>query len=321
MASRTTLMAFRAHYASVRGEAQASRRAGHSGPSTRCQKGLASVNSRPNPIGLCGRTRMLWDVGGNSQRFSLVEIRICFLLSQKGESLVELLTVIAHYHRTGSRLDIGHTVNFGRSWLPKSRCTFGLLSLPYLDRPELEEFSWDSVVVRCLWLIPITEGERAFKTHGLEELEALFEEKGFDYIDPFRPSIDRTVTGSPISKAKSMLRGRNRSSYDPSATAAPTFEEVFDASNANYEENVGFRKFLEGKKITSRRFSLFDPRIWTSKVPGARGHGSMNKDAPSSDPKANRLHRLARDAATRASAEAIKSGKAFGGRDRAPFGN
>lgn len=44
----------------------------------------------------------------------------------------------AHFHRTGSALGLGHTVNFGRPWLPGSSCTHGLVSLPYLFGPELE---------------------------------------------------------------------------------------------------------------------------------------------------------------------------------------
>src|SRR5260370_12587677 len=51
---------------------------------------------------------------------------------------VELLTVISHYHRTGARIGPGHTVNFGKPWMEGSRCDHGLLSLPYLDGPQLE---------------------------------------------------------------------------------------------------------------------------------------------------------------------------------------
>ena len=102
--------------------------------------------------------------------------------------LVELLTVIAHYHRTGSRLDLGHTVNFGRPWLPDSACTHGLLSLPYLDGPNLE---WlESPRIRFLWLVPITDDELAFKKrYGLDALEERFEAAQFDFLDPLRPSV------------------------------------------------------------------------------------------------------------------------------------
>jgi len=104
------------------------------------------------------------------------------------EELVELLTVVAHYHRTGARLGLGHTVNFGRPWLPGSRCTFGLISLPYLDGPALEWLV--APRIRFLWLLPITAQEREFKKrHGVDALESLFEEAAFDYLDPLRASV------------------------------------------------------------------------------------------------------------------------------------
>ena len=103
---------------------------------------------------------------------------------------VELLTAIAHYHRTAARLGVGHTVNFGRPWLPGSRCTHGLISLPYLDGPTLELLSGNDVTVRFLWLIPITPRELEFKKErGLDALERRFEEAEFRYLDPRRESV------------------------------------------------------------------------------------------------------------------------------------
>ena len=103
---------------------------------------------------------------------------------------VELLTVIAHYHRTWAELGCGHTVNFGRPWLPGSACTHGLISLPYLDGPTLELLERDGRTIRFLWLIPITVEEVAFKKErGLEALERRFEEAGVDYLDPLRRSV------------------------------------------------------------------------------------------------------------------------------------
>jgi hypothetical protein len=110
----------------------------------------------------------------------------------QAEELVELLTVVAHYHRRGARLGLGHTVNFGRPWLPGSRCSFGLISLPYLDGPDLEvaRGSAFGCEVRCLWLIPITAREVQFKKQrGLEALENLFQAAGIDYVDPHRPDL------------------------------------------------------------------------------------------------------------------------------------
>lgn len=102
--------------------------------------------------------------------------------------LTEVLTATAHYHRTGARLGLGHTVNFGQPWLPGSRCTFGLISLPYLDGPELERLAEPEV--KFLWLIPVTEKEVAYKRkHGMEALEERFEEAQFNYLDPLRSSV------------------------------------------------------------------------------------------------------------------------------------
>lgn len=118
-----------------------------------------------------------------------LEIHLLSRPNEKGNvDLVELLTAAAHYHRTGSPLGLGHSVNFGRPWVPGSACDHGILSLPFLDGPKLE---WlDNPEVRFLWLLPATRAEVAFKkAHGLEALERRFEEAQFDYHDPFRASV------------------------------------------------------------------------------------------------------------------------------------
>jgi len=89
-----------------------------------------------------------------------------------------------------ARLDLGHTVNFGRPRLPGSNCNYGLISLPYLDGPGLEWFLENQRKTRCLWLIPITAGEASFaKHHGLASLENQFEQGNFNYMDAMRPSV------------------------------------------------------------------------------------------------------------------------------------
>jgi hypothetical protein len=102
--------------------------------------------------------------------------------------LVEILTAVAHYHRTGSSLGLAHSVNFGKPWLAGSACTHGVLSLPYLDGPALE---WlDEPRVQFLWLIPVTRAEVEFKkAHGMDALEERFEAARFDYLDPSRASV------------------------------------------------------------------------------------------------------------------------------------
>lgn len=108
----------------------------------------------------------------------------------RATELVELLTATAHFHMFGAHLALGHTVNFGRPWLDGSPCTFGLISLPYLDGMDLEVMHWDGGDVRFLWLVPVTPAEVEFKKrYGLNALEQLFEEQAFNYVNPMRADV------------------------------------------------------------------------------------------------------------------------------------
>jgi hypothetical protein len=112
-----------------------------------------------------------------------------FSASQDRE-LVDLLTTVAHYHQTEQTLGLGHTVNFGIPWQSTSQCSYGLLSLPYLDGPNLEILHSGLRQVSCYWLVPITKAERDFKKEaGLEALEELFDQQPLDYLAPLRPSV------------------------------------------------------------------------------------------------------------------------------------
>ncbi|QNE38602.1 suppressor of fused domain protein [Hymenobacter sp. NBH84] len=106
------------------------------------------------------------------------------------EQLVDLLTAVAHYHQTEQPLDLGHTINFGIPWQAGSTCSYGLISLPYLDGPALEEMPLDQKRVSCYWLLPITKAERDFKrSYGLEALEEKFDEAPFDYLSANRRTV------------------------------------------------------------------------------------------------------------------------------------
>lgn len=108
----------------------------------------------------------------------------------QSSEIVELLYFTAHFHRTEAWLGLGHSVNFGRPWVRGSGCSFGLVSLPYADGPELENGIVQLKPVSFLWLIPITAAEREFKKrHGLEALEQRFESAGFYPPDPRRRSV------------------------------------------------------------------------------------------------------------------------------------
>lgn len=113
---------------------------------------------------------------------------LCRQEDSERTNLAEILTAVAHYHRTGGELGCGHSVNFGKPWIVGSACSYGVLSLPYLDGPDLEWLAEPRV--RFLWLIPATKAEIEFKkTQGIEALEARFEAAQFDFLDPLRASV------------------------------------------------------------------------------------------------------------------------------------
>ena len=117
----------------------------------------------------------------------LIEMHI--FSAKQDERLVELLTVTASCHRNSLPLGLHHTINFGRPWQDNSPCSFGFISIPYLDGEDLELFHFEDRHLHNLWLIPITEPEREYKVaHGWDALETLFEKYGLDYLDASRVS-------------------------------------------------------------------------------------------------------------------------------------
>lgn len=116
---------------------------------------------------------------------NLIEL---FIFSpEQNDSIVELLTVNASFHRNKAPLNLHHTVNIGQPWLNDSICDHAFVSLPYLDNEDLEIFNYDNKSIHCYWLIPITEKERNFKIeNGCEALEQLFEDNQLDYLNPKR---------------------------------------------------------------------------------------------------------------------------------------
>jgi hypothetical protein len=131
-------------------------------------------------------TRGAWTVGREATRLE-------FLLQSPVDELlhVELLSMVAHLHADDRhRLDVGHTMNVGRPWLPGSSCDHLLVSLPYPYGPKLEWCEVQALRVRFLWLLPITKSERDHRVkHGLEALEQLFDAAAIDSLDPKRVSV------------------------------------------------------------------------------------------------------------------------------------
>ena len=108
------------------------------------------------------------------------------------DRLDELLALTAFYHcgPATQRLDHGHTIPIGQSWLPGSVCDHLLVSLPYPLGPAFEACEWTGGHARILWLLPISEAERAHKAeHGLEALEERFDAAGLQFWDPQRRSV------------------------------------------------------------------------------------------------------------------------------------
>lgn len=105
-----------------------------------------------------------------------------------GSRSVFLLTVTAHFHRTGRRLDVGHTVNFGEPWVPDGACSRGLVSRPYFDGPDFEREPTQGI--RCAWLLPVTDSEVNYKIEfGLDALESKFEAAQINALDWARPAV------------------------------------------------------------------------------------------------------------------------------------
>lgn len=136
--------------------------------------------------------RKMWTYAtcGMSSPDDATPLELHMFSPKKSGEPVEVLVATAHYHRTGNSLGLGHSVNFGKPWIDASPCEYGLISLPYLDGPRLENLEVRNGIVKCFWLVPITKTEVEFKKeYGLEALEERFEEKQFNYLDPMREAV------------------------------------------------------------------------------------------------------------------------------------
>ncbi len=98
-----------------------------------------------------------------------------------------------YYHKNFKKLNLWHTVNFGRGWQDNSSYDYGLISLPYINGPNLENLYLESEKEKCVkfyWLIPINKAEVNYKKEfGIEALEELFENHSFNYLNPNRKSV------------------------------------------------------------------------------------------------------------------------------------
>ncbi len=139
------------------------------------------------------RSRKMWTYATccMSQASDAVPVELHIFSPYQSDDVLELLTSVAHYHRTGCLLGLGHTMNFGRPWISDSECDHGFISLPYLDGPKLEALTIDGRRIGSFyWLIPVTHAEVEYKiTNGADVLEKKFDEAKFDYLNPNRASL------------------------------------------------------------------------------------------------------------------------------------
>ena len=136
------------------------------------------------------RNSWIYATCGMSENDEENGLELFILAPTENDFMIKLLSAIAYYHASGNKLDLGHTVNFGMGWYKDSECDHGLISLPYLYGPDLEWLKEEKMNIRFLWLVPITADELDYKkANGVDALEDLFEEKEFNYIDPFRDSV------------------------------------------------------------------------------------------------------------------------------------
>jgi hypothetical protein len=175
------------HYETVWANS-ARRRHWERGPIHQLPQDFCVVEFQPSP------TRNMWTYGTccMSQIGDSSQVELHMFAPYASDLHVELLTIIAHYHRTGHMVGLGDSVNFGRPWLSGSSCSFGLISLPYLDGPEIEDLIVPElgINIKCYWLIPLTAEEVEYKkTAGVEALEQSLEESSFNYLDPKRRSV------------------------------------------------------------------------------------------------------------------------------------
>lgn len=135
-----------------------------------------------------GSERDVWIYGTCGMSFAdSAPIELFLLSPMQAPELVELLYITAYFHLFSEQLDIDHTVNFGRPWLPGSQCDHGILST--MDGARVQWADIDGQKVQFLWLIPITKAERDYKIElGADALDEKFVEKEVDCADVMRES-------------------------------------------------------------------------------------------------------------------------------------
>jgi hypothetical protein len=119
-------------------------------------------------------------------------LEFCLIANAPSCTFVELMTMVTYLHSMPEhRLGVGHTLNIGRPIVDASVLDRLLVSLPYPYGSGFEfAHASDGAHIRFLWLVPIGTREAQFRhDHGLEALEARFEEEALDFADLSRPEV------------------------------------------------------------------------------------------------------------------------------------
>jgi hypothetical protein len=184
--TKTYSDSLRKHYESYFGK-KGARKDWTIGPTEKLHSDFYVLEIAPNKV------HNMWTyltVGMSLDRTDKNLIELFVHSPEQSDSIVELLTLNASFHRNSDFLNLHHTVNIGQPWLNNSICDHGFISLPYLDGEKLELFKYEKKTIHCYWLIPITEKERDFKSdNDCESLERLFEDKQLDYLNPNRKCL------------------------------------------------------------------------------------------------------------------------------------
>lgn len=112
-------------------------------------------------------------------------IELYVVSKEEHDFIADILTWVAYFRKKGNLLYVDDSVEIGEPWYNDSSCDCGLICYPYIETPEFK----DCGDISCLWLLPVTKTEVAFKDkYGIGELEEKFANCELNFLDYFRDS-------------------------------------------------------------------------------------------------------------------------------------
>ena len=126
-----------------------------------------------------------WEVGGPGVR----RLEFLYLSAAATDRMVELLAMLTAYHQ-GNKLDYRAYAAARRTVGPRINTRSPVDFYALYSGSRLRELPPRWAHAHCVWALPITAAQRAFKVeHGLEALEQRFEDAGLEYWNPGRASV------------------------------------------------------------------------------------------------------------------------------------